>query len=183
MDMVNTQGGRETKSLKQKVLHGMAEYLSTSLYLALFFCIFAGYRALMLAQYRIDYEDFGFCLVKALVLSKVIIAAEKLGIGRGFRGKPLIVVTLYKTFLFGVWVALLGVVQSAIHGFIHGGGPAAVLTAATSKFDYRWLADALVVLFAFIPFFAVRELGQVLGEGTMSRLFFRGTTTTQSRPG
>jgi len=32
----------------------------------------------------------------------------------------------------------------------------------TSRFNYEWLAGVLVVFFAFIPFFAVTELGGAL---------------------
>jgi hypothetical protein len=42
-----------------------------------------------------------------------------------------------------------------------------------SGFNYEWLARAMVVFFAFIPFFMVRELGGVLGEGTVAKLFFQ----------
>ena len=42
-----------------------------------------------------------------------------------------------------------------------------------SGFNCEWLSSALVVFFAFIPFFMVRGLGRVLGEGTIARLFFQ----------
>jgi hypothetical protein len=42
-----------------------------------------------------------------------------------------------------------------------------------SRYNYEWLAGALVVFISFIPFFAVRELRQVLGEGTIGKLFFK----------
>ena len=35
------------------------------------------------------------------------------------------------------------------------------------------LANSLVVLAAFIPFFAVKELGRVLGRDKIAALFFR----------
>jgi hypothetical protein len=35
------------------------------------------------------------------------------------------------------------------------------------------LAGSMVVFVAFIPFFAFRELGRVLGEGKIRTLFFR----------
>jgi hypothetical protein len=38
--------------------------------------------------------------------------------------------------------------------------------------------NALAVLVAFIPFFAVKELGRVLGEKRMWELFLRKGTTT-----
>lgn len=35
------------------------------------------------------------------------------------------------------------------------------------------LANSLVVLVAFIPFFAVKEMGRVLGESKVRTLFFQ----------
>jgi len=40
------------------------------------------------------------------------------------------------------------------------------------------LANSLVVVVAFIPFFAVKELGRVLGEKTIRDLFFRKRSGT-----
>jgi len=42
-----------------------------------------------------------------------------------------------------------------------------------SRFNYEWLSRTLVIFFAFIPLFAVRELRRVLGEGAIS-IFFGG---------
>jgi hypothetical protein len=36
---------------------------------------------------------------------------------------------------------------------------------------YAMLAMTLVTVFAFIPFFAFKELSQALGEGTIAELF------------
>ena len=35
------------------------------------------------------------------------------------------------------------------------------------------LANSLVILVAFIPFFAVKELARVMGRGRIAALFFR----------
>ncbi len=160
----------------------MAEYWSTVLYLALFFSVFAGYRRLLLAHYQISYVACGISLAKALVLAKVIRIAESLGLGRGFKEKPLIVATLYKSFLFGLCVALFGVVESIIRSLAHGKVLTAALAGVVGRFDYEWLAGALVVLFAFIPFFAMRELREILGEGTMSKLFFHQRSAVEFGP-
>jgi hypothetical protein len=59
-----------------------------------------------------------------------------------------------------------------------------------SQYNYEWLAGALVIFVAFIPFFAFRELNQVLGEGTLRHLFFKNRSAmepsldrTQNTPG
>lgn len=45
---------------------------------------------------------------------------------------------------------------------------------------YELLTDSLVTFFAFIPFFAVKELERVLGEGKLGELFFWRRAATES---
>ena len=167
---------------KQKILHELKEYWLIVLYLAIFFGVFTNYRRLILAHYHISYVAYGFSVIKALVLAKVILVAESLRLGRGLEDKPLIVPTLYKAFLFTVCVALFNVVESMIRGFIHGSGLMGAISEFTSRFDYELVAGTLVVFFSFIPFFGIRELGQVLGEGKILALFF-GSRATPSGGG
>ena len=177
MDDTNTKKA----GWKQRIFRELIEYWSIVLYLAIFFGVFTNYRRLILAHYHISYEAYGFSVIKALVLAKVILVAESLRLGRGLEDKPLIVPTLYKGFLFTICVALFNVVESMIRGFIHGSGLMGAVSEFTGRFNDELFAGALVVFFAFIPFFAVRELGRVLGEGTISKLFFR-RRSTRTRP-
>jgi hypothetical protein len=156
----------------------MKEYWLITLYLAMLFAVFTIYRRLLLAHYRISYEEYGFSVIKALILAKVVLVAEKLRLGRGFEDKPLVVPTLYKALLFTMCVALFGVVESMLRSLIHGRGLPGAVEELMSQYTYEWLALALVVFFTFIPFFAVRELSWVLGAGKISQLFFwRGYDT------
>ncbi len=158
---------------KQKLVHEMTEYWTNVIYLALFFGVFTSYRRLILADYQISYGDYGISLIKALVLAKVIMLGDVLRLGRRLEDKPLIFPTLYKTVVFTLWVMLFSVVESTIREFLHGKGLAGGLDELISKGRYELLAGCLVVFFAFIPFFAFRELERVLGEGRIRDLFFR----------
>lgn len=171
---------------KRKILHEFIDYWSSVLYMAIFFGVFVNYRRLILAHYQIVYEEYGISVIKALVLAKVVLVAESLHLGRRFDDKPLIVPTLYKSFQFTVCVALFNLAESLIRSFIRGKGAVAGADGLMSRFNYEWFAGALIVFFAFIPFFAVRELRKVLGEGTIAKLFFQrrsawGTTLSVQR--
>jgi len=165
---------------KQKIFREMTEYWVNVLYLTLLFGVFTNYRRLILAHYQISYENYGISLIKALVLAKLITVGGVLRLGRGFEDKPLIVPTLYKASLFTVWVALFDVIESMIRSFLRGKGPMGAFAELMSRFTYEWLAGALVIFFAFIPFFAIRELGRVLGRGTIHGMFFRRRVVTES---
>ena len=168
MDTVNNK-----KGWKQRILHELVSYWIIVLYLAIFFGVFTTYRRLLLAHHQIDYAEYGISVIRALVLAKVVLVAETLRLGRGFEDKPLVVPTLYKTLLFTICMALFSVAEELVRGFIHGKGVAAAADEVMSQLHLEWLARALVVFFAFIPFFMVRELGRVLGKGTIARLFFQ----------
>jgi len=58
-------------------------------------------------------------------------------------------------------------------GLWKGKGGMGGLVDFLEKGHHELLAGCLVIFVAFIPFFAFRELGRVLGEGKIWDLFFR----------
>jgi len=168
----------QKKGLKQTILHEVIRYCLIVLYMAIFFGAFANYRRLLLAHYGISYEDYGIAVIRALVLAKVVLVAETLRLGRGYEQKPLIVPTLYKTFLFTVCVAVFDVAEGLVRAFIGGLGSIEAVYDVVNRFNYEWLSRALVVFFAFLPFFAVGELRRVLGNG-VTDVFFRRRSTAE----
>ena len=163
------------KGLKQAILHELIRYWLIVLYMTIFFGAFASYRRLLLAHYGISYEDYGIAVIRALVLAKVVLVAETLRLGRGYENKPLIVPTLYKTLLFTVCVALFDIAEGLVRGFMSGLGSIGAVDDVLSRFNYEWLSRALVIFFAFLPFFAVGELRRVLGNGVTDIFFQRGS--------
>lgn len=168
------------KGWRKKLLHELIDYLSAVLYMAVFFGLFFNFQRLLLAHYDITYTEYGISVIKALVLAKVVLVAEALRLGRGYQDKPLVVPTLYKTLLFTLCVALFSMAEELVRGLIHGMGPMGAVHEVINQFNYEWLARALVTFFAFIPYFMVKELGKVLGEGTIVRLFFRRRSATKT---
>ena len=73
----------------------------------IFFGVFILYRRLVLAEYEISYYHYGYAFFKALVLAKIVMIGDFLGLARRLRDKPLIVTTLYKAVVFAVWVFFL----------------------------------------------------------------------------
>ncbi len=176
--MVNTLNKKRTAW--DRILYEIKEYWLYVLYMSLFFGVFTTYRRLLMAHYEMSYGDYGVSVIKALVLAKIILVAESLGLGRRFKDKPLIVPTLYKTFLFTICVAIFSIFESMVRSIIQERNSMEAAAELMSKFNNIWLANGLVVFFSFIPFFALRELKQVLGEGTLSKLFFRRRSATET---
>jgi len=158
---------------KRKLFLEMTAYWINVVYLTILFAVFTSYRRLILAKYDITYSNWGISLIKALVLAKVIMVGSFFHFGRSLENKPLIFSTLFKSVLFTLWVALFALVESAIRGFLHGKGLAGALDHLLSEGTHEFFSKCLVVFVAFIPFFAFKELGRVLGKGKIWELFFR----------
>ena len=158
---------------KQKLIHEMTEYWINFVYLALFFGVFITYRRLILAEYQIVYGDYGIALIKALILAKVIMLGDFLRLDRRLEDRPLIFPTLYKALMFTLWVVLFSILEATASSLLHGKGLKGGLIELADKGWYELLAGCLVVFVAFIPFFAFRELGRVLGEGRLRDFFMK----------
>jgi hypothetical protein len=166
----------QTKKLTEKVRDELIEYAFNVVYLTLVFAAFTQYRRFLLAEYSITYTNYWLALIGALILGKVIMIGSAFPLGRWLDDKPLIVPTIYKAILFCAFVLVFRVVEYAIRGLLHGDGLAAALVEffAQKGID-EVLANLLVVLVTLIPFFAVKELGRVLGRERVAALFFRNT--------
>jgi len=158
---------------KQKIWDVFKTYWINVLYITLFFSVFTNYKRLILAHYNIDYAHYGISLIKGLLLAKIILILEHLHIGQGFEDKPLIIPTLYKSFLFTVCAIILGVIELIIRALAQSGSSSATIDTFISSFSYEWFAQTLIVFVIFIPFFGIRELSRVLGAGKISGLFFQ----------
>jgi hypothetical protein len=160
--------------LTEKVRHELIEYAFNVVYLTLVFAAFIQYRRFLLAEYSITYTNYWLALIGGLILGKVVMIGGVFRLGRWLEDKPLIIPTIYKALLFCVLVVIFRIVEYAIKGLLHGDGLAKSLGEffAQKGID-EVLANSLVVLVALIPFFAVKELGRVLGRERIAALFFR----------
>lgn len=159
-------------NLKQKIVHEIQRFLTYALFLTLFFCSLTTYQRLILGEYSISYFHYGYGVLEALILSKIILLGEALGLGRKLEAKPLSIVTLYKTTLFSFLVLIFTVIEHFIFGFLHGKDFAHIYEEFMSKGIDLVLAKVLVVFFVFILFFGFVETGRALGGNTLMNLFF-----------
>jgi hypothetical protein len=169
-------------SWKERMAREFINYCVNAIYLAVFFAAFAWYRRFILAEYQISYLNYGSAIIESLILAKVILLGDFLGLGKGFEGKPLIYGTIYKSIVFACFVGLFAMFEHIIGGLARGEGAGAGLARLWSEGRYELLARCLVTFFAFIPFFAFRELELVLGEGRLRRLFFRKRAVESGSP-
>jgi hypothetical protein len=168
--------------LKTRLLKETKTILLVWVSLALLLGSFATYRRLLLAEYQIAFFRYGYSAIEAFVLAKVIVLGRLLGLGERFRGRPLIVPTLYKTVSFSVLVLAFSILEHLIVGLLHGDGPTKVLEDVMNKGIWEILAQVMVLFIALLPLFAVWETDRVLGEGKLFDLFFKQRASLTPNP-
>ena len=167
----------------QRIVVEMRKFALVALFLFFFFGAFATYRRLILSEYKIDYFQYGYALIEALVLGKVILLGEIFHLGDRFHDKPLIFPTLYRTISFSILVLVFAVLEHFVKGLIHRENIAAILADLAAKDGADIAAKILVMFIAFIPMFAIWEIANLFGENKLFELFFeRGGTTGTSLP-
>jgi hypothetical protein len=160
---------------KQRAIREFIRYWINVAYLGIFFGLFAWYRRLILAHYEIKYFEYGAAILEAMIMAKVIMVGDMLGLGEKiFKDKPLIVPTLYKSVIFTCFVGVFAVLEGTVKGWFKGEGLMGWLVELHDEGKYEFLARCLIVFVVFIPFFGFKELGKVFGgEGRLGKLFFR----------
>jgi hypothetical protein len=161
------------RTLKQRAVHGMREYLVISFYLFVVFALFATYKSVILAQHHIDFAPHGLALINALALAKVILVAQELHLADQFRDAPLIYPTLLKSFVFAIVLACFKIVEAAAVGAFHGESfHESIATLGGGSWQAIVTLTALLFV-VLVPFFGFTELRRVFGEDRLAGAFFR----------
>jgi hypothetical protein len=158
--------------LKERAIEELKLFWIIALYLWVFLGSFTVYRRLVIAETGFVYLHYGIALIEALIIAKVILIGKMFGFSRRFENKPLIVPVLYKSILFGVLVLLFGVVEHLVKGLLHREGLLGGLRGIGDLGAYELGARVLMLIVAFVPFFAFSEIGRVLGVNKLAAMFF-----------
>lgn len=134
---------------------------------------FAWYRRLLRDSYHISDAVYWAPVVSAAILSKVLMIGVALRVGRGLRTWPLIIPTVYRTVVFSVLVVGFSVLEPMAGAWIHGRKAADGLAELTSTGWQGLLAWHVLVIIAFLPFFALKEIEAMFGTEKVRGLFFR----------
>jgi hypothetical protein len=171
----------EHSGFKQKAKHELKEMLVLSAYLAFFLCALSAYKLLLLKQYQVDeYWNFGFAVINALIITKVIMIGQYAKLGRRHEGKAIVISAVWKSFVFSLLVFAFHIIEEVIKRLIHG---ADVEKASRGLRFEEFGSRALVVFCTFVPLFIFLEMRRVLGEESfLSLIFKRHTAAPGSQP-
>jgi len=158
--------------IKQQLFSGGKKFVAIFLYLYVVFALFNMHEYIVLRQHHLVFTDYGWALVNALVLAKVVLVAEELHFGGRLEKWPLIISVVGKSILFAIVLIGFHVLEKIATGLWHG----LTLAESTPRLDSGLkgiVIIAVIVSVMLVPFFALNELTKVIGSREIYILIFR----------
>jgi hypothetical protein len=160
------------RDLKQRILDEARKFLTICLYLWVMFGIFALHESVVSAKDHINYHFYGFALVNALVLGKVMLIAEDLHFADWFKDRPLIYPILCKAVAFSMLFLGFDVVEEVFVGVFRGKTIDQSIPSIGGGSLSGVIFVGIILSVALIPCFAFREMSRVIGERELHSLIF-----------
>jgi hypothetical protein len=154
----------------QRAKKEFKDYLIISLYLAFFFCALVTYTILLLRDRGGSSMNYGFAILNALIIGKVICIGEMVNVGKHAETRPLYQSVVIKAILFSLLVFAFHFAEEFIKRLFRGEPFGTVLRQINPE---ELIGRAILVFCTFIPLFAFIELRRVLGEEEFYALFLK----------
>jgi hypothetical protein len=160
--------------LKQRLFDEVIKFLAIAFYLWVMFGVFALHESVVSAKDHIEYHFYGFALVNALILGKVMLVAEDLHFADWFKDRPLIYPISCRAAAFSILFLVFDVVEEVLVGVFKGKTIAESIPSFVSEGLSGVLFWGIILAIALIPFFAFRAVGRAIGERELHSLMFTG---------
>jgi hypothetical protein len=164
-------------TLRGRAVEEFRIYWVIFIYFAFVLSAFIMYRRLTIHSMAVTHLHYGFALIEAAIIGKVILIGKTFGLGRRLEaGHRLIAIVLLKSILYALLLGLFGVVEHLVHGLLHKESLQAIASHLAGVGLNEFLGRVLLVLVVFVPFFALLEACRVLGNTDLYALFFNKRT-------
>ena len=120
---------------------------------------------------------FGFALINALILGKVILIAEAFHTGERFKDKPLVYAILFKSAVFSVLLLCFDILEEVLVGVFHHKTITQSMPTLGGGGVEGLLLVGLMVFIVLIPFFSFTEVAHVIGEDELLSMIFKRRTS------
>ena len=166
-------------TLQHRAMHELKEFaiLTTFLYVTIGAVIML--KTAVLHAQGVNFVPWGIAIIKAAVLAKFMMLGDAMKIGERYTTQPLIWPTLHKAVGFAVLLLVMTIIEESIVGLFHGRSIADSLEELFGRRLEETLADIVIMLMVLVPYFAFRVLGEALGQGRLTRMFFVAREPTE----
>ncbi len=160
-------------SLKEKAAEEFHKFVVLFFYLWALFGVFVLNQDIVLREQHVNFTMQGFAFINALVFAKVALIFEMFEPAKWLHNRPLIWPILYETLLLTVAFIIVHLLEKIIEGWFRGRSVAESLPSIGGGGFAGLISVAVIIFFALMPFFAIRHLDRVLGEGKLWAILFK----------
>jgi hypothetical protein len=164
------------RNLMVKGVGELKRFLVMFLYLWMVFGLFVLDQQVILAKQNISYSAQGFAIINALVLAKVMLVAEDLKLGHRLMDRSLIYPVVHKAGIFAIAFILFHILEEMLVDVVGGKTAAESFPQIGGGTAKGALCVWAIMFVSLLPFFAIREIGRVIGERELWSLMFRRGT-------
>jgi hypothetical protein len=166
-------GGSGTARVRERLAVELREFLVIALYLYIYFGAVIYFKAAILQAHGVDFAPWGIAAVKALICAKFVLVGRMFHLGERYKDLPLIWPTLHKSVVFMLLLVVLNALEEIVAGFIHHRSTADIIANINGGTLDQIVATSVLGMLIFVPFFAFRSLGELLGERNLVRVFIQ----------
>jgi hypothetical protein len=167
-----TNNDKTDHNLKLKAIHELHLLIVYTLFLWIMLAVFNIYERFLLNNFNNQIISYGYSFIEALILAKIIIIGEALSLGKRWDNLPLIYAVIYKTFIFSLFVLIFMFLEHFIMGYLHKHTLAETYHEIMTQKINIMLAKIFIMFIIFIQFFSILELGKILGNNRLYKIFF-----------
>ncbi len=151
-------------SIAHKIGHEIVAIALTTAYFAAWFGMLLALKALLLAEYDVEFRSFSIALVAALVVAKVVLLLDHVRLPGPLLRSPALVEVALRTVVYSAGALALLVVEKAFEARHEYGGFAPALRNLSEHADINQMwATAIAVSGALLGFNVLSILRRQLG--------------------
>ena len=157
--------------LKERAKAGVRHFLIMFAYLLLIFTLFQLHEYVILREHGLPYTRFGFGLIKALVLAKVMLIGDEMKLGRKLSAQPIAYAVAGRSALFALLFIAFDLLEQVVRALLTGKGIAESVAAPGGGLLPSCIVAAIMCVM-LVPYFAFVELVHARGSQEVKRMLF-----------
>jgi len=162
----------EKSGWKAKLMEELDLLALIGIYIWLVLTMLDLYRRTILAGQAAEPWKMGVNAVEALIFAKVVIIEDLLKVSHKYSDRSLVIPTLYRALIFGVFAIIVSSLELLIKSLLHGDSAAAAIDIVLNKERGMRLTHAALLTLSTLPLFATWELARVIGGKKLEEMFF-----------
>lgn len=160
-------------NIRERIRHEIREVLPPTIFFIVALNVLAVTKSLFLLEHGIRFTNFLGTTLLALVVAKVVVIVDKVGIVNRYPDKPLIYNTIWKTLIYIVATFVARVLETLFHAYQEVSTLAAAWQHMAENVIWpHFIAVLLWLSILFLTYVALRELTRSLGREKVIQMFF-----------